>query len=1164
MSSDAVVKSVGKKLRYYFEVKRLEDGFDLSGVNRPILDHPRLKPRRTLQCSLLKDVPLKHHFRSPSIRVRLTQFPGVNAPGSPREKQVKRALESYITRSDFVHPYLSSYSYIHTSKGRKLRPESSSALHTGTRSSKKRSIKGGCPVIRSAPPHYVTKKQADRLVTVASKILVANETIDLKDHKPRPPNGPKIQSAPAPFETNKPLPTIETETRPKTSRGFHRKNRNTDEGRDSAYTTDRTSPGSDEYLGKDGHGSAESGSTKSSDSDTERSPRPPAGGRPATRRSRPVSARTLHQNQIMDIAHPLSGEVGIELGVQTRGTVAIQTDSRGDMTEKDLDEGDHIVRAGPPAQYHIYVRTGKRIGASTKAHVKITLYGEHGRSQEFLLAESQRHKIKFQKGHEDLFTVYTPHVGRLKCVKIGHDRPELMYAWFLEGVTVEDTVDKRVYECPCERWLSGQDGDKKTYRVLPVDRDRALIKDSDDDSGSDVSYIKKYGEDTESERDDSPRRSPDSVKARRSAGSSKSSSSDSETDSDTETDTSSSESTQREIIIPVKPPSTDVKVTQTTQSKPTRGEHHYEESKILVSPGRKMKDDFFDQRPAGPVYTFRTGTSVDSREDANTEKPELSITETDSETSKTTTSDYSETNKAAVIMPISRFPVIAEEDPKQRATPDTSEERNVSPGMAAAPQRVVPRIAVDRVEEPIIEQTGGFSGARVLKEESGTESGTARTTSDSVTSEKKGAVDERLNQPLTVKKSTSSEATEGTTTETGSNTDRTAHSGSATDRTTQSGSATDRTTQSGSGIERSSTTSGSSTDRTATEVEQSTNTKKVDESSGKTWPVQAVNGYGAPSASATSNTEKPEQAADSGTEDSDSDSSSSNGSESESDSDSESDGETPRPEQVQPKKEDDKIGYSQKESMPSPQVSQTVTTVSGETLHEAAKAGKLTIVTEIIQSHPDKINELNEVGWTALHVAASEGQLEVAQWLGQNGAELNKETPTGYSAIHLAALHGHATTLKLLASLGGTVNCLTTDQQTPLHLAALSGHVEIAKWLITNGVDIGARDESDRTALDLAVRNEQDEVTEYLRSFAGKDASDSGKPVEFSVENGTHNNSVTDHVEKFSAQTSQPSSPHTQEEDLKEKRHLYEEQKSKMDESGLSFLDSIRQELEQD
>lgn len=29
--------------KYYFDVKRLEDGFDLSGVNSPQLDHPPLK-----------------------------------------------------------------------------------------------------------------------------------------------------------------------------------------------------------------------------------------------------------------------------------------------------------------------------------------------------------------------------------------------------------------------------------------------------------------------------------------------------------------------------------------------------------------------------------------------------------------------------------------------------------------------------------------------------------------------------------------------------------------------------------------------------------------------------------------------------------------------------------------------------------------------------------------------------------------------------------------------------------------------------------------------------------------------------------------------------------------------------------------------------------------
>lgn len=49
------------------------------------------------------------------------------------------------------------------------------------------------------------------------------------------------------------------------------------------------------------------------------------------------------------------------------------------------------------------------------------------------------------------------------------------YAWFLESVTIYDMKDKRIYEFPCGRWLSGQDDDQRTYRVLPVDRERAFV-----------------------------------------------------------------------------------------------------------------------------------------------------------------------------------------------------------------------------------------------------------------------------------------------------------------------------------------------------------------------------------------------------------------------------------------------------------------------------------------------------------------------------------------------------------------------------------------------------------------------------------------------------------------------------------------------------------------
>ena len=49
------------------------------------------------------------------------------------------------------------------------------------------------------------------------------------------------------------------------------------------------------------------------------------------------------------------------------------------------------------------------------------------------------------------------------------------YAWFLDGVSVYDMFDKRIYEFQCNKWLSGQDGDKKIYRDLKLDRERGFV-----------------------------------------------------------------------------------------------------------------------------------------------------------------------------------------------------------------------------------------------------------------------------------------------------------------------------------------------------------------------------------------------------------------------------------------------------------------------------------------------------------------------------------------------------------------------------------------------------------------------------------------------------------------------------------------------------------------
>ncbi|KAL8607363.1 hypothetical protein ACOMHN_039513 [Nucella lapillus] len=218
----------------------------------------------------------------------------------------------------------------------------------------------------------------------------------------------------------------------------------------------------------------------------------------------------------------------------------------------DYDHNEEEVKAGPWGEYQIYVRTGDRIGASSAADVNITIYGEKGRTPPIKLATSKHNKIKFQKGKEDLFIVAAHHVGKMRKVKIGHDRPQLSYAWYLESVTIYDMDDKRIYDFPCEQWLSGQDDDQRTYRVLPVDRQRAFVdaleKPATKQSRSRKSHSDSESSDTEYESS-TQKKDKASMRAKRSHRSRADSSSSSETSA-----TSESESEDEAVVRMSAPP----------------------------------------------------------------------------------------------------------------------------------------------------------------------------------------------------------------------------------------------------------------------------------------------------------------------------------------------------------------------------------------------------------------------------------------------------------------------------------------------------------------------------------------------------------------------------------------------------------------------------------
>ncbi|RUS81073.1 hypothetical protein EGW08_011159 [Elysia chlorotica] len=444
MSSNEVVKSVAKKLKYYFEVKRLEDGFDLSDIHQPQLDHPPLKSRPALQYDGLHDRALKHYFSQPEVRVQLTQLNMPNAKGSlhgRRELQVRKMLDSYMKHYTFQRSPLPSCYYLHSAKGELLKPEVTGVLH---RRKKKRAFVGGWPVLRTVPDQHVSKGEATRLVNSATKILAASNGVYSSSKRP----------ATAKDSRRKKI----TAVKPKAYDDIYverRVRRRSSEPRARSPTPSQTTTATNTTT------------TATSMTSTTEEKEKPAPGRP---RSAKYRSRT-----IINVSEPRpQEEVAVIRATQTVADYDVAQETDRQILEK-FDKLEEEVLDGPWCEYQIYVCTGSRIGASTKAAIKLTLYGEKGRTKEFVLSDSKRHKIPFQKGREDLFILPAHHIGRIRKIQIGHDRPELSYAWFLEGVTVYDMHGKRIFQFPCERWLSGQDGDKRTYRILQVDRERDFI-----------------------------------------------------------------------------------------------------------------------------------------------------------------------------------------------------------------------------------------------------------------------------------------------------------------------------------------------------------------------------------------------------------------------------------------------------------------------------------------------------------------------------------------------------------------------------------------------------------------------------------------------------------------------------------------------------------------
>jgi ankyrin repeat protein len=136
-------------------------------------------------------------------------------------------------------------------------------------------------------------------------------------------------------------------------------------------------------------------------------------------------------------------------------------------------------------------------------------------------------------------------------------------------------------------------------------------------------------------------------------------------------------------------------------------------------------------------------------------------------------------------------------------------------------------------------------------------------------------------------------------------------------------------------------------------------------------------------------------------------------------------------------------------------------------------------VTNLLLANPAiNVNLASKNGENALMMASFDGDLATVKMLVvEKKAAVNK---TGWSPIHYAATNGHLQIVQFLMANGALVNALSPSETTPLMMSIGSGNEQLIKYLLDNGADLSMRNHEGYTAIDIAQLFGKDDIRDGL------------------------------------------------------------------------------------
>ncbi|XP_068221470.1 adhesion G protein-coupled receptor L4-like isoform X2 [Palaemon carinicauda] len=140
---------------------------------------------------------------------------------------------------------------------------------------------------------------------------------------------------------------------------------------------------------------------------------------------------------------------------------------------------------------------------------------------------------------------------------------------------------------------------------------------------------------------------------------------------------------------------------------------------------------------------------------------------------------------------------------------------------------------------------------------------------------------------------------------------------------------------------------------------------------------------------------------------------------------------------------------------------------AGRDLNDAVKLGSVTQVASLL-AEGAPVSSRDNIGITALHIAAKNGEEGVTEVLLKAGASSNISDIRGQTPLHLAAWNGHLNTTLLLLEHGADINARDKFGSTPLRLAVIQDDENIVKALLTVCPDLRLPDIKGITVVEFA------------------------------------------------------------------------------------------------